>query len=162
MKRFFLTATLAALGLTVLGVNQTQAGDKGGHGHRSEMSGRHDGHHYRASSRFGYDRFGYKSFRWTRSYWSSYYRCYCYWAPSYGWCFYEPTYSYYVPVSRFSEVYPEATRTSTPSVVQQTTVVTVPSAVTPVPAPGPAVTPPPVPEVGPPAPTAVQQTKVGG
>jgi hypothetical protein len=159
MKRLFLTATLAALGLTLLAVGQTQAGDKGSRGHRSEMSGRHDGHHFRASSRFGYDRFGYKSFRWTHSYWNSYYRCYTYWAPSYGWCFYEPTYAVYVPVTRFYEVYPEATHTSTPSVVQQTTVVNVPSG-------GPAVTPAPVPapgpEVGPPAPAAVQQTKVGG
>jgi hypothetical protein len=117
---------------------------------------------YKPSDKFGYGKHGRKSYQWTHSHWSEYYHRYCYWAPGYGWYFYEPTHEYYLPVSCFFDVYPEAaptfaaavTPTRTPNVTQQTTVVTAPA--TPVASPE----PPPIPVLAPP-PTAVQQTKVG-
>jgi hypothetical protein len=115
---------------------------------------------YKPSDKFGYGKHGRKSYQWTHSHWSEYYHRYCYWSPSYGWYFYEPVHEYYLPVSSFFEVYPEAAPTFaaavTPNVTQQTTVVTAPAAVAPVAAPE----PPPIPRLTPPA-TAVQQTKVG-
>lgn len=150
MKRFFVAAALVA-GLTLF-VGQTWAGGSSSH-HESE-------HSFRANERFDYHRHGFKSFSYSHYRWSNDYHRYIYWAPSYGWCFYEPTYSYYVPVSYYHEVYSSAptvapTVIPTPPVVQQTTVVTAPpSASVPVPPP-----PPPPPVV--PGPTAVQKTNVG-
>jgi hypothetical protein len=162
VKRFLLTVTVATVGLTILAASQTQAAGPSGSafGHMRSMSG----HSFKPNHRFDYRRYGYRHFSWSRYHWSNYYRRYCYWAPSYGWCFYEPSYSCYLPLSCFSQVYPEAATavapaiSTSPSVVQQTTVVTVP----PVPA-APAVSEPPPPPVPPmaPAPAAVQQTKVG-
>jgi hypothetical protein len=117
---------------------------------------------YTASKHFDFGKHGYKSLYWNRYCWSSYYHCYCYWAPYYrSWCFYEPTYSCYVPVSYYSSVYPDSyqptlttpTVTSTPPVVQQTTVLV--SSASPV---GDAPPAPPGPP-GPPA-AAAQQTTV--
>jgi hypothetical protein len=157
MKRFFVTAMVTAVAVTLLAVSQTQAAGHSSSGSNHSSMGNHRSH-YKPSERFHYDRHGYKSLSWSRYYWNSHYRCYCYWAPSYGWCFYEPTYSCYVPVTYFRQVYPEAPATVaptvTPPVVQQTTVVNVPSVAPALPTP-------------PPAPTAVvpagpiQQTKVG-
>src|SRR5207253_10927577 len=129
------------------------------HGWRAGRRGESE-HSFKVNERVDYRRPGFKSVSWSHRRWSSYYRSYVYWAPSYGWYFYEPTYSCYLPVSRYSEVYPEAVAVApavspTPTVIQQTTVVTVP--------PGPAAelpTPPLAPEVLP-APIAVQKTKVG-
>ena len=160
MNRFLMTVAVAVVGLTTLAVAQTRA-----EGHSGRESGRsyggesrhesRSGYQYHASRRFDYGRHGYRSFSWTHSYFSSYYGCSCYWAPSYGWCFYEPSYSCYVPVSYYSEVYPEVVPSGpapvipAPTTIQQTTVVVAPSA--------PAI----VPDLPPaPAPTAVQQTKV--
>jgi hypothetical protein len=125
-------------------------------GHRGES-----GYHFKASERFNYGKHGFKAFSWTHRRWSSQYHCYCYWAPSFGWCFFEPIHACYVPLTYFREVYPETVTTvapvvaPTPSVIQQTTVVTAPPAPVrevPPPAPAPAVVP---------APTAVQKTNVG-
>jgi hypothetical protein len=157
MFRLFCTAAVAALGLATF-VASAAAGEHG----RSESQhygfGRYrsyGGHEFRPSNRFDYGRYGYRSFSWTHSRWSDYYHCYCYWAPGYGWCFYEPHYSYYLPVSSYFDVYPEVTRTgpapvlAPPTAIQQTSVVvgapTLPSV--------------PVPPVAP-VPTTVQQTKV--
>lgn len=160
MNRFLMTVAVAVVGLTTLAVAQTRAEGRTGRGsghssigasHHESMSGRH----YRASRRFDYGKYGHRSFSWSHSYFSSYYGCYCYWAPSYGWCFYEPSYSCYLPVSCYYDVYPEAVSAGpapvipAPTTIQQTTVVVAPS--TPVDAP----LPPPVP-----VPTTVQQTKV--
>lgn len=162
MKRFFLTVALAALGFAPLSVALAQGGKApahGGSGHMAPTAERH--RDYKPSEKFGYGKHGYKSYSWTHSHWSEYYHRYCYWASSYGWCFYEPTYSCYVPVSRFFEVYPEAGPayaapvSSSPNVVQQTTVVAAPAA--PVAAPE---QPPAIPVI-PPPPVAVQKTKVG-
>ncbi len=101
--------------------------------------------------------------------WSSRYNSYCYWAPNYGWCFYEPSYSCYLPVSYYPEVYPQASLAAapvspsiplvspSPSVVQQTSVVVAGSALPAADLPAPPLVAPPIA----PAPTAVQQTKVG-
>ena len=179
MNRSLFTTTLAALGLTFFAATQTLAaappGGRSGHrsstsGHHGTMSGRHGEfrHSYRANGRFDYGRHGFKSLSWTRYGWSNRYHNYLYWAPSYGWCFYEPTYSRYLPVSYYSEVYPQASLavapevspapllTPTPSVVQQTSVVLAAPAVPAVDVPGPVVAPPIAP-----APGVVQQTKVG-
>ncbi len=192
MKSFLMTASVAALGLALLAVTPTgaagQPGRPSGSGlsHRGPLGGRHGefGHRFKANGRFAYGRHGFRSLHWTRYRWDSFYHRYFYWAPSYGWCFYEPTYGYYLPVSYFPEVYPEAAPTlataisPTPSVIQQTTVVAEPSlppAPPVVPAPttvqqtkvvvptAPAVAEPSLPPAPPvvPAPTAVQQTKVG-
>jgi hypothetical protein len=179
MTRFLLSAAVAAVGLALLAAPETRADQPPGHG-RGYSTGRHyrghghyhyrasyRGHGFRASHRFHYHRYGYRSLRWTRSFWSSQYRCYCYWAPQYRcWFFYEPTYSYYVPVTYYREVYAEAPPVTapvfpSPSVVQQTTVVVPPSApvAEPVP-PGPVAGPGPVAPVAP-APVAVQKTRVG-
>jgi hypothetical protein len=167
VKRFVLTVALASLAFAPLSVAQAQGGkpSRGGSGHSGPMSDRHaptnDRHkEYKPSDKFGYGKHGYKSYSWTHSHWSEYYHRYCYYAPSYGWCFYEPTYSCYVPVSRFFEVYPEAGPSyaapvsPAPAVTQQTTVVAAPAA--PVAAP---VAPPAIPVIPPPG--AVQNTKVG-
>jgi hypothetical protein len=167
MKRFFVTPTLAAVALSLFVVAQTWAGGPSGNGssrqggepsHHGSMSGRSEsGHSFRASERFDYHSYGYRSYSWTHSRWSNDYRCYIYWAPRYGWCFYEPTYTCYVPVTYYGQVYPQSApivAPSAPVIQQQTTVVTAPSAPTtslPVPPPGPSVQPPPV---------AVQKTKV--
>jgi hypothetical protein len=168
MKRFLMIATIAAVGLTLLAAAQTRAAGPSGQGSgypTRGFSGHHGmyGHRFKASERFDYRRYGFRSLSWRHYRWSSYYHGYCYWAPRYGWCFYEPTYSCYLPVSYFSEVYPEAATavapvvSPAPSVVQQTTVVATPPApVADLPAP------PPTPAVVPaPAPVAVQKTKVG-
>jgi hypothetical protein len=163
MKRFFLTTTVATVGLALCLVAQTRAGSHPGNGsghpsgsanHTSSMSDRHGehGHTFRANERFDYRRHGFKSLSWTRYGWSNFYRCYCYWAPRYGWCFYEPSYASYLPVSFYHDVYPEAAPivspvvSSTPAVIQQTTVVTappVPAADVPPPPPAPPITPAP-------------------
>jgi len=160
MKSFLLSVAVAVVGLTGLAVSQAQADGHFGRGSsHSYDNDRHNEsrreHEFRADHRFDFSRHGYRSFSWTHRRWSDYYSCYCYFAPSYGWCFYEPSYSYYVPVSRYFEVYPEAHRTepppvfSTPTAIQQTTVVAVSGTPTTVP-----FTP------SAPTPTAVQQTKV--
>jgi hypothetical protein len=165
MKRFFLTAAVVALGFATLSVTQAQAGgsqrSSGGNGHSGSMSSGH--REFKPSERFGYGKYGMKSFSWSHYRWNDYYRRYCYWAPGYGWYFYEPVHSCYLPVSYFSEVYPESVPSvsapvlSTPTVTQQTTVV----ALSGTPTVGvPEVPPLPVPPVAPPA-AAVQQTKVG-
>jgi hypothetical protein len=178
MNRSLMT-TVAALGLTMFAAAQTQAaGSPGkGSGHPSgsssqhgTMSNRHGefNHSFKANGRFDYGRHGFKSLSWTRSGWSDRYHSYCYWAPRYGWCFYEPTYSCYLPVSCYSEVYPQASLSvapevrstplvsTVPSVVQQTSVVLAAPAAPAVDLPGPLAAPP----VGP-GPGVVQQTKVG-
>ncbi len=171
MKRFLMTVAVAAVALATLAVQQTRAQGHSERGpeHFSSGSSHHGSmsdHQFRASRRFDYGRHGYRSLSWTHSYWSNYYRCNCYWAPTYGWCFYEPSYSCYVPVSRYFEVYPEAVSVGSapvippPTAIQQTTVVvgSPTQAAVPVVPPAPAA----VPVVPPaPAPTAVQQTKVG-
>jgi hypothetical protein len=160
MNRFLLSVAVAALGLTSLAVSQSQAEGHFGRGssHSSGSDGRYESrreHEFRADRRFEYSRHGFQSFSWTHRRWSDYYRCYCYWSPSYGWCFYEPSFSYYVPVSHYFEVYPEAVRTEPapvfppPTAIQQTTVVVGSGTPATVPVP-----PRPL------APTAVQQTKV--
>ena len=149
MNRFLMTVAVAVVGLTTLAAAQTRAeGHSGrGSGHSSSDESRHEsmsGRQFHASRRFDYDKHGYRSLSWTHSYWSSYYGRYCYWAPSYGWCFYEPSYSCYLPVSCYSEVYPEAVAAGpapaipSPTTIQQTTVVVAPSAPTDVPVPPPA------------------------
>jgi hypothetical protein len=175
MIRFVMSASVAAVGLALFAVGTTQADSRsGGHSHMTRGHERPNhfdyrrGHDRRGSDRFGYDRHGYRSLSWSHYRWSNDYRCYTYWSPSYrSWFFYEPTYAYYVPVTRYREVYPEATPTvvapivRTPSVVQQTTVV--------VGSPAPVAPLAPLAEVGPPAPiapiapapVAVQNTKVG-
>ena len=137
MNRFLMTVAVAAVGLATLAVAETRAEGRtdreSGHSYRGES--RHEsrsGHQYHASRRFDYGRHGYRSFSWTHSYFSSYYGCSCYWAPSYGWCFYEPSYSCYVPVSYYFQVYPEfvsagpAPVIPPPTTIQQTTVVVAP------------------------------------
>lgn len=152
MKRFLMTVASAVVGLATLAVAQTRA--EGHHGRGSEHSGygasdsgSRSAHSYRPSQRFDYGRYGYRSVSWTHSTWSSYYGCSCYWVPSYGWCFYEPSYTYFMPVSRYFEVYPEAVRVGAvpvipaPTTIQQTSVIVGSGAPVPVP-------------------TAVQQTRV--
>jgi hypothetical protein len=169
MNRFFLSVAVAALGLITFAVSQTQAEGHFGRGSsRSHDEGRYESrreHEFRADRRFEYSRHGYRSFSWTHRRWSDYYRCYFYWSPSYGWCFYEPSFSYYVPVSHYFEVYPEAVRTEPapvfppPTAIQQTTVIVgsgTPATV-PVPPRSDELLPPPSVV---PSPTAVQQTKV--
>lgn len=177
MRRSLFATAFAALGL-VLVATQTQAAVPTGRGpsHRSgsfshAISGHHGqfSHSFRANGRFDYGRYGYRSLHWTRYGWSSRYNNYCYWAPNYGWCFYEPTYSCYLPISYYRQVYPEASFstaavpapvpvvTPSPSVVQQTSVVVGGPAIPTADVPAPPLLPPPVT----PAPTAVQQTKVG-
>lgn len=172
MNRLLFTTTFAALGLTLIAAAQTQAAGPGsghpsaGPSRHSTMNGRHGefNHSFRANGRFDYGRHGFRSLSWSKYGWSSRYHTYCYWAPSYGWCFYEPTYSCYLPVSYYPEVYPQASfatapgpvLTTAPSVVQQTSVVLGGPAVAPVDVPGPIVAPPVTP-----APGVVQQTKVG-
>jgi hypothetical protein len=160
MNRFFLSVAVAALGLITLAVSQTQAdehfgrGSSRSHGDEGRYESRRE-HEFRGDRRFDYGRHGYQSFSWSHRRWSDYYRCYCYYSPSYGWCFYEPTFSYYVPVSHYFEVYPQADRTEPapvfppPTAIQQTTVIV--GSNTPA-------TVPIVPSA--PIPTAVQQTKV--
>jgi hypothetical protein len=160
MNRFLLSAAVAAVGLTTLSVPQTQAAEHFGRGSSHSSSrvshGSRSEHQFHARRGFDYGRHGYRSFSWTHSYWSSYYGCYCYYAPSYGWCFYEPSYSCYLPVSYYSQVYPEfvpsgpAPVIAPPTVVQQTKVIVGSSSV-----PAPVPVPPPAP-----VPTTVQQTKV--
>jgi hypothetical protein len=157
MKRFLLTAAVIAATLTASSAAQAgREGSRGGSGHH-EWSGSH--REYRPSERFGYSKYGMKSFSYSHYRWSEYYHRYCYWAPSYGWYFYEPIHACYLPVSYYSQVYPEAVPSlsaSVPTVNQQTTVVNVPS--------GPGVRvaePPPIPAVSAPPAAAVQQTKVG-
>jgi hypothetical protein len=177
MKRFLFTTTFAALGVTLIAAQSQAAGNPGSGSGRSSggfshtLSGRSGefNHSFRASRHFDYGRFGYKSLHWTRYGWSSRYNSYCYWAPRYGWCFYEPTYSCYLPISYFPEVYPQAGFTTTPvastlpvvspssSVVQQTSVVVGGPAVATADVPAPPLAAPTIT----PAPTAVQQTKVG-
>ena len=98
---------------------------RNGSSQHGSMSGRRgeSEHSFKANERFDYRKHGYQSLSWSRSRWSSSYHCYCYYAPSYGWCFYEPTYSCYLPVSYYPEVYPQAAPTvsTTPSVIQQQT-----------------------------------------
>jgi hypothetical protein len=160
MKRFFMTAIVAAVGLSMLSATSTWAA---GTRHSGSMSGHRGefGHHFRANGQFNYGRYGFRSLAWTRYGWSNYYHCNCYWAPSYGWCFYEPSYACYLPISYYRQVYPQTFATAapvvttTPSVIQQTTVVTVP------PAPvGGLPSLPTAPGVVP-APAAVQNTNVG-
>jgi len=179
MMRFMFSATVAAVGLALLAVPETRAespsGAGSGHvsyGHMDPSRGeyRHGPGHFdyrfpnHPSQRFGYDSHGFRSLYWSNYRWSRDYRCYVYWAPSYrSWFFYEPTFSYYVPVSYYRQVYPEvsptvATVSSTPSVVQQTSVVVAPP--TPVGPVAETVSPAPIPPVIP-APAAVQNTKVG-
>jgi hypothetical protein len=165
VKRFLLTVALTALGLAPLSVAHAQGTRQPAHtsgsGHTAPTAGRHKD--YKPSEKFGYDKHGHKSYSWSHSHWSEYYHRYCYWAPSYGWCFYEPTYSCYVPVSRFFEVYPEAGTafaapvSPAPTVNQQTTVVATPLAPAAAPAPP---EPPAIPIIPPPA-GNVQNTKVG-
>jgi hypothetical protein len=163
VKRFFLAASAAALGFAMLSFSQAQADGPSRGSHRqsggSSQAGPMGGHReFKPSERFGYDRHGFKSYSWTHKRWSDYYYRYCYYAPSYGWCFYEPIHSCYLPISYYGEVYPESVPTlnsysSAPTIQQQTTVVNVPS--------GPGVSlpePPPIPRV---APAAVQKTNVG-
>ena len=139
MNRFLMTVAVAAVGLTTLAAAQTRAEGRSGRGSDHSFGGesRHEsmgGRQFRASRRFDYGRHGYRSLSWTHSYWSSYYGCYCYWAPSYGWCFYEPSYSCYLPVSYYFEVYPEVVSAGpapvipAPTTIQQTTVVVAPPA----------------------------------
>jgi hypothetical protein len=172
MKRFLMIATLAAVGLTQFAATQASAG--GGFSHGRSYYGSHNeyrGHHFRASERFGYSRYGFRSFSYTHYRWSDTYRCYFYYAPSYGWCFYEPSYNFYVPITYFNQVYPESVSVITPTVIptptvvqqQQTTVVNVqnergPSVPVAVPAPVP--TPVPGPSAVPPPPVAQQKTNV--
>ncbi len=187
MKRFFLSAGVAALSLALVAVAQSRAdGRSGGSSHQSKgpshTGSRHDDHHrspvhfdhkfherwshnFRANSRFGFGKYGYRSLYYSHYRWSNDYRCYLYWAPYCRcWFFYEPTYSYYVPVSYYREVYPEAAPAvatavtpTTPVVQQQTTVVVTPPSTV---APPPDAPPPgPIPPLAP-APTNVQKTTV--
>ena len=160
MNRFLMTVAVAVVGLTTLAVAQTRAEGHSGRGSGRSSSGesRHEsmsGRQFHASRRFDYGKYGYRSLSWTHSYFSGYYGCSCYWAPSYGWCFYEPSCSCYLPVSYYFQVYPEvvppgpAPVIPPPTTIQQTTVVVGPSAPADVPVLPPA-----------PAPTAVQQTNV--
>ncbi len=166
MKRFITNVTVATVGLALFAI-PAFAGRPSGHdsgrssGHDSGRSGssnsmhRDFNHSFRANEHFDYRKHGFKSIDWTHYRWSDFYRCYCYYCPRFGWCFYEPTYSCYLPVTYYSQVYPQSAPVapSSPSVIQQTTVVNVqPSGVPDLP------TPPlsaPVP-----APTAVQKTNV--
>jgi hypothetical protein len=117
------------------------------------------GHSYsfKYNKGFNYGKYGYGKQNWTHCRWSNYYRCYCYWAPGCGWCFYEPSYCCYLSISYYCQVYPQFAPvttpvTTSPSVVQQTTVVAA--------APAPDLpTPAGLPTAA--APAAVQQTKVG-
>lgn len=168
MNRFLLIKAFAILTAALLGT-QAQAdghGSKGmggpGHGSMNSQHGSMNSQHgsmnsqhgtfnhsFKASGRFDYGRHGFKSLSWTKYGWSNRYNSYCYWAPNYGWCFYEPTYSCYLPVSYYQEVYPQAVLTAAPTVVQQTDVIL---SAPPVPVN--------VPEPVVPAPNVVQQTKV--
>jgi len=196
MMRFMFSVTVAAVGLALLAVPETRAespsGAGSGHvsyGHMDPSRGeyRHGPGHFdyrfpnHPSQRFGYDRHGFRSLYWSNYRWSRDYRCYVYWAPSYrSWFFYEPTYSYYVPTTYFSQVYPTFTRsvptvTPTSPVIQQTSVIVGgPSApggpivpvgpggpVGPV-AGGPVADAGPGPIAPPTAPVAIQNTKAGG
>ncbi|HEV8060345.1 MAG TPA: hypothetical protein VGP68_10755 [Gemmataceae bacterium] len=179
MNRVLLATTIAALGLTLLATAQIQANGPQGNGsghptvgsnHQGAMSGRRGeaGRSFKANERFDYRRHGFRSLSWTRYGWSDRYHHYLYWEPRYGWCFYEPTYTSYLPIAYYPEVYPQSTLTAAPEVIPGPVVSTVPSVIqqttvalaAPV---APAVdlpTPPLAPRV-PPAPGAVQQTKVG-
>jgi len=165
MKRSFSATVLATLGaVLILGGQSWANGPKSNHsggGHHSSMNRRGEpGHSFKASERFDYGKHGFGHQSWTHYRWSNYYRCFCFWAPRYGWCFYEPTYCCYLPISYYCEVYPQFAPVTTPvstspSVIQQTTVVA------PTAAPVPDLpTPPPGPPALP-APMAVQKTKVG-
>lgn len=153
MNRFIFTKAFAILTVAMLGV-QAQAdghGNKGMGPGRGSMNSQHGNftHSFKANGRFDYGRHGFRSLSWTKYGWSNRFNSYCYWAPNYGWCFYEPTYSCYLPISYYPEVYPQAVLTTAPAVVQQTEVVLS--------------TPPvPVTTAAPiaPAPAIVQQTKV--
>ena len=127
MNRLLMT-TFAALGLAFFAANQTRAGGPSGNGsghqsggsnHQGAMSGRQGerGHSFRANERFDFGRHGFRSLSWSRYGWSDRYHSYLYWAPNYGWCFYEPTYSYYLPVAYYPEVYPQASLTAAPEVI---------------------------------------------
>jgi hypothetical protein len=168
MKRFFSTTGVATVGAVLILAAQGWADGRGNHpsgnsGHHGSMGGRRGepGHSYRANERFDYGKHGFGAESWTHYRWSNYYRCFCFWAPKYGWCFYEPSYSCYLPISYYAEVYPQFAPPVTtpvspsPSVVQQTTVVAAPAGPVgdlPIPPPGLAPLP---------APTAIQKTKVG-
>jgi hypothetical protein len=178
MNRSTLATTIAAFGLTMFATAQIQADGHNNNGaaHRTGSGARlgvtsghrgEVGHSFRANGRFEYGRHGFKSLSWTRYGWSDRYRTYCYWEPRYGWCFYEPTYSCYLPIGYYREVYPQAVLTAapevpvreivrqSPAVVQQTSVIVGAPA-------GPAVDLP-IPPVGPPVgpnPGALQQTRV--
>jgi hypothetical protein len=163
VKRFVLTTALVALGMAPLSLAQAHGDKQPTHsGHSAPTAERH--REYKPSEKFAYNKHGRKNFSWSHSHWSEYYHRYCYWASNYGWCFYEPTYACYVPVSNFFEVYPDAAASYAPPVArptgnitqQQTTVVTAPAAAA---APAPLPEPPSIAIIAPP--TAVQQTKVG-
>jgi hypothetical protein len=159
MKKFLLNVTVSTVGLTLLAVAPIWAAEPSRHeSNRGGSSGTHRefSHSYRANERFDFREHGFRTFSYTHYHWSDFYRCYCYYAPRYGWCFYEPTYGYYLPITYYSQVYPESVPVvkQSPSVIQQTTVVTSPTA----PVPN-LPTPPPGPPVAP-APTAVQKTNV--
>ncbi len=179
MNRLLLSTTIAALGLTLFVTTQIQANGPQGNGsghptagsnHQGTMSGRRGefGHSFKANERFDYRRHGFRSLSWTRYGWSDRYHNYLYWAPGYGWCFYEPTYTSYLPITYYPEVYPEARFTAAPeaipgpvvsaapSVIQQTTVALAAPVAPAVDLP----TPPLAPQVAS-APIAVQKTKVG-
>jgi hypothetical protein len=157
MKRFLCTVAVVAASLAVASVAQARPeGSRGGSGHHGSNGSYRE---YKPSEHFGYGKYGMKSFSWSHYRWSEYYRRYCYWSPGYGWYFYEPIHACYLPVSYYTQVYPEAAPTltaSAPTVNQQTTVVNIPG--------GPGVRsaePPPIPTVAVPPAAAVQQTKVG-
>jgi hypothetical protein len=176
MLRFLMSASVAVVGLALLTVSPAPAASSGGHSHKGvarsqQRHGHGSGHHFKANRRFAYGKYGFRSLSWSRYRWSKDYGCYVYWAPRLrSWCFYEPTFRYYVPVSNYREVYPEAPAVEaapvikTPSVVQQTTVVvTLPPAVAPVAPPAPVLEGPPEAPIAPaaPAPKVIQNTKVG-
>jgi hypothetical protein len=164
MTRSFTATVLTTLGAVLILGGQSWANGRGSHhsasGHQSSMkSYSKPGHSFKASKGFDYGKYGFRQQSWTHYRWSNYYRCFCYWAPRYGWCFYEPTYCCYLPISYYCEVYPQCAPVTTavstaPPVIQQTTVV--------------ATTAAPVPDLPTPqgqptlaAPTAVQKTQVG-
>jgi hypothetical protein len=158
MNRFLFIKTFAMVAVMVAAA-QSQADGHGGRGvggpGHGSMHSWHDSfsHSFKPSGHFNYGKYGYRSFPWTKYGWSSRFNSYCYWAPNYGWCFYEPTYSCYLPISYYQEVYPQAVLTAAPTVgpavIQQTDVVL---------AGPPAPVNVPVPVA--PAPAVVQQTKV--
>jgi hypothetical protein len=151
MKRCFSTTVVATLGAVLVLAAQGWADGRGSHpsgnsGHQASMRRGEPGHFYKANERFDYRKHGFGAQSWTHYRWSNYYRCFCFWAPKYGWCFYEPSYSRYLPISYYPEVYPQFAPPVTPplspspSVVQQTTVVAAPAAPVadlPTPPPGP-------------------------